>query len=180
MISTPAEYEVAVRNFQILEKSLESLRSQLGTSNPKLFSISSEAYLRRIAEIKEAIAQYESAGESFDYYTFVADAALQAGKVFYLKCNCGNECPLRPPLSSDFVVCQRCHSRIKFLILEGSPEYVVGATPAGQPMLLPVQGSTAREPALLSQEEQREAIRRHSKQGMKQSQKRELFELQAG
>jgi hypothetical protein len=60
MISTTAECEVAIRNVEILEKTLESLRSQLAISNPKLFSTASEPYLRRIASHRADVERYRN------------------------------------------------------------------------------------------------------------------------
>lgn len=47
-----------------------------------------------------------------------------------------------PPLQEELVVCPRCESRIKLLVLADDPGYVIGRAPNGDPMLIPVQGSS--------------------------------------
>lgn len=179
MINTPQEYAASLRNLAILEQGLSSIRSQLADSNPSLYSISAPAYQRRIENLKQETSRYRDEPQTFELYTFVAETALLTGSSFNLRCNCGEECPLRPPLAADHVVCPRCHSRIKFLILEGSPEYVVCAKATGEPFLCPVQGSAAREPSILSQEEQQRAIRKYIKPPTP-SKRANLYQLQAG
>jgi hypothetical protein len=61
-----------------------------------------------------------------------------------------------PPMQEDIVVCPRCESRIKINVLSGEPEYVMGMSPGGEPMLIPVQGS-AKEKLEISEEERRRA-----------------------
>ena len=95
--------------------------------------------------------------KQFDLYTFVAGAALEAGKPFSLECNCGGVVTIMPPFQDEYVVCARCESRIKMLVIEGDPGYIIGADPDGTPKLLPVQGSSKPHPSKLS-EAKRKAI----------------------
>jgi len=95
--------------------------------------------------------------ESFDLYTFVAAAALETGRAFPLECNCGGVVTIMPPFQDEYVVCPRCESRIKMLVIGGDPGYIIGANPDGTPTLLPVQGSSKPHPAKLSATE-RDAI----------------------
>jgi len=93
----------------------------------------------------------------FDLYTFIAGAALEAGKPFPLECNCGGVVTIMPPFQDEYVVCARCESTIRMLVIEGDPGYIIGADPNGTPNLLPVQGSSKPHPSKLSASE-REAI----------------------
>ncbi len=95
--------------------------------------------------------------KGFDLYTFVAGAAIEKAKPFALGCNCGATVTIMPPFQDEFVVCPRCESTIRMLVVEGDPGYIVGAGPDGTPTLLPVQGSSRPHPNDLSKEE-REAI----------------------
>ena len=95
--------------------------------------------------------------KQFDLYTFVAGAALEGGKPFRLECNCGGVVTIMPPFQDEYVVCARCESRIRMLVIEGDPGYIIGADCDGNPKLLPVQGSTKRHPSTLSEAE-REVI----------------------
>lgn len=95
--------------------------------------------------------------KQFDLYTFVAGAALESGKAFQLECNCGGVVTIVPPFQDEFVICPRCESRIKILVIEGDPGYIIGAEPDGAPKLLPVQGSSKPHPSQLSPTE-RETI----------------------
>ena len=79
--------------------------------------------------------------KAFDLYTFVAGAALECGAPFRLDCNCGGVVTIMPPFQDEYVVCARCESKIKMLVIEGDPGYIIGADPDGTPKLLPVQGS---------------------------------------
>lgn len=88
--------------------------------------------------------------QQFDLYTFVAGAALESSKPFPLTCNCGAVVTIMPPFQDEYVVCPRCESKIKMLVIEGDPGYIIGADPDGTPKLLPVQGSSARHPNMLS------------------------------
>jgi hypothetical protein len=93
----------------------------------------------------------------FDLYTFVAGAALQGGSPFPLRCNCGGVVTILPPFQDEYVVCVRCESTIRMLVVDGDPGYIIGADPDGTPKLIPVQGSSKPPPEKLSAAE-REAI----------------------
>lgn len=95
--------------------------------------------------------------KKFDLYTFVAGVALKAGKPFPLECNCGGVVTIMPPFQDEYVVCPRCESRIRMLVIEGDPGYIIGADPDGTPKLLPVQGRSQPHPNKLSSSE-RQAI----------------------
>ena len=58
----------------------------------------------------------------FDMYTFVAGAALEKDTPFQLECNCGGVVTIMPPFQDEYVVCARCESKIKMLVIEGDPE----------------------------------------------------------
>lgn len=89
----------------------------------------------------------------FDLYTFVAGDALETGKPFPLQCNCGGVVTIMPPFQDEYVFCPRCESKIKMLVVQGDPGYIIGADPEGTPRLLPVQGSTHPHPNTMSPEE---------------------------
>ncbi len=93
----------------------------------------------------------------FDLYTFVAGAALEGAKPFPLNCNCGGVVTIMPPFEDEYVICPRCESRIRMMVIEGDPGYVIGGDEKGDPRLLPVQGSSQPNPSQLS-EQQRESI----------------------
>jgi hypothetical protein len=95
--------------------------------------------------------------EKFDLYTFVAGEALERGGAFQLECNCGGIVTIMPPFQDEYVVCARCEARIKMLVIEGDPGYIIGADPDGTPKLLPVQGSSKPHPGKLPPAE-RDAI----------------------
>lgn len=95
--------------------------------------------------------------KQFDLYTFIAGAVLEAGKPFPLECNCGGVVTIMTPFQDEYVVCARCESTIRMLVIEGDPGYIIGADPDGTPTLLPVQGSSKPHPNKLSAPE-REAI----------------------
>jgi hypothetical protein len=95
--------------------------------------------------------------DHFDLYTFIAGAALESGNPFLLGCNCGGVVTIMPPFQDEYVICPRCEARIRMLLIEGDPGYIIGADPDGTPKLLPVQGSSASHPDKLSAAE-REAI----------------------
>jgi hypothetical protein len=94
----------------------------------------------------------------FDLYTFVAEAALETGKPFPLKCSCGGVVTIMPPFQDEYVVCARCERRIKMLVIEGDPGYIIGANPDGTPKLLPVQGSSKPHPNSLSTKEREDML----------------------
>ncbi len=95
--------------------------------------------------------------KEYDLYTFVAGAALETGKPFRLECNCGGVVTIMPPFQDEDAVCPRCGAKIRMLVLEGDPGYIIGKGPDGNPTLLPVQGSTQPHPNQLSPKE-RDAI----------------------
>jgi hypothetical protein len=98
-----------------------------------------------------------------DLFTFLAGLAVERGDPIPITCNCGGLITIMPPLQEELVVCPRCESRIKLLVLSGDPGYVMGRAPNGEPMLVPVQGSS-KEKLELSDEERRNAlenIRKH-------------------
>lgn len=95
--------------------------------------------------------------QTFDLYTFVAGAALETGEPFALECNCGAVVTIMPPFQDEYVVCPRCESTIRMLVVEGDPGYIIGAGLDGGSALLPVQGSSKPHPNQLSQQE-RDAI----------------------
>lgn len=101
-----------------------------------------------------------SVNPKFDLHTFIAGAALEKGEPFPLECNCGGVVTIMPPFQDEFVVCPRCESRIRMLVIEGDPGYIIGAEADGTPMLLPVQGSASIHPNKLSPAERAEIIAR--------------------
>src|SRR2546425_12176099 len=95
--------------------------------------------------------------QTFDLYAFVAQAAIETGRPFPLECNCGGVVTIMPPFQDEYVVCPRCEAKIKMLVVEGHPSYIIGADPDGTPTLLPVQGSSKPHAGRLSASE-RDAI----------------------
>lgn len=95
--------------------------------------------------------------KKFDLYTFVAGAALESNQPFLLECNCGRVVTIMPPFQDEFVICANCESKIKILVIEGDPGYIIGAEADGTPTLLPVQGSSKPHPSKLTSAE-RDAI----------------------
>lgn len=96
--------------------------------------------------------------KGFDLYAFVAGVALETGNPFPLTCNCGAVVTIMPPFQDEYVVCPRCESTIKMLVIEGDPGYIIGADPDGTPRLLPVQGSSAKHPNSMSQAEREKIL----------------------
>lgn len=92
-----------------------------------------------------------------DLFTFVAGVAVERNEPLPISCNCGGVITVMPPLQEQVVVCARCESRIKVLVLEGDPGYVFGSDPSGEPMLIPVQGSS-KQKLDISDEERRKAL----------------------
>ena len=86
----------------------------------------------------------------FGLYAFVAGAAIEGGNPFPLECNCGGVVTIMPPFQDEYVVCPQCESRIKMLVINGDPGYIIGADADGTPKLLPVQGSSKAHPNMLS------------------------------
>jgi len=83
-----------------------------------------------------------------DLFTFVAKIAVERGDPIPITCNCGSMITIMPPLQEELVVCPKCESRIKLLVLTGDPGYVIGRAPNGEPMLIPVQGSSPEKLAI--------------------------------
>lgn len=98
----------------------------------------------------------------FDLFTFVAGNGIKKGEPFPIHCNCGAVITIMPPFQEEFVICPRCESSIKILVLEGDPGYVSGWNENG-PMLIPVQGSS-KEALELTQEERESALRKIKEQ----------------
>ena len=94
----------------------------------------------------------------FDLYSFVAGAAIESGEPFPLRCNCGGIVTIMPPMQEQSVICPICESSIRLLVVEGDPGYIIGRDSDGSPRLLPVQGSTAVNPEMLSDEERKKIL----------------------
>ncbi|GGF18040.1 hypothetical protein GCM10011611_24850 [Aliidongia dinghuensis] len=94
----------------------------------------------------------------YDLYTFVAGEALESGKPFQLRCNCGGTVTILPPMQEESVYCPSCEAHIKALCLEGDPGYVIGLGTDGKPTLMDVQGSKATPSHLLTEERRREIL----------------------
>ncbi len=92
-----------------------------------------------------------------DLFTFVAEVALQKAQPIPIKCNCGGVITIMPPMQEELVICPNCESRIKINVLSGDPGYVMGMTPEGEPMLIPVQGSS-KEKLEISEAERQKAL----------------------
>lgn len=104
-----------------------------------------------------------------DLFTFVAEVAVESGDPIPITCNCGSVITIMPPLQEELVICPRCESRIKLLVLTGDPGYVMGRAPNGDPMLIPVQGSSPEKLAI-SDEERRTILERMRKEWESKSQ----------
>lgn len=91
-----------------------------------------------------------------DLFTFLAEIAVDRGNPIPVTCNCGKVITIMPPLQEELVVCPGCELRIKLLVLSGDPGYVIGRAPNGEPMLIPVQGSSPEK--LVLSAERRESI----------------------
>ena len=61
MIANTEELKVAFRNLGIFEQTLEGLRKELLASNPSLFPIVAQGYLRQIQKLESDISAYQSA-----------------------------------------------------------------------------------------------------------------------
>lgn len=90
-----------------------------------------------------------------DLFTFVAQIAVESGDPIPITCNCGSVITIMPPLQEELVVCPSCESRIKLLVLTGDPGDVIGRAPNGEPMLIPVQGSSPEKLAISDGERHR-------------------------
>lgn len=97
-----------------------------------------------------------------DLFTFVAEIAVERGDPIPITCNCGSVITIMPPLQEELVVCPGCELRIKLMVLSGDPGYVLGRAPDGEPMLIPVQGSS-KEKLDLSPSERRRILEDASK-----------------
>ena len=109
--------------------------------------------------------------QTCDLYTFVAGAAVERGEPFPLKCNCGGIVTVMPPFQEMSVICPVCESSIGIHIIEGDPGFIIGRNPNGGPMLIPVQGSTAKPLETMTETERQailknveEEIAKHTKQ----------------
>ena len=91
----------------------------------------------------------------FDLYTFVAEYGIRTKEPFPLHCNCGSIVTIMPPFQEQFVVCPNCESTIKIMVLEGDPGYVLGRNHYGEPILIPVQGSSKEALSLTQEEKER-------------------------
>jgi len=89
-----------------------------------------------------------------DLFTFVAGIAVERGDPIPITCNCGSVITIMPPLQEELIVCPGCELRIKLLVLSGDPGYVIGRAPDGDPMLIPVQGSSQEKLAISDIERQ--------------------------
>lgn len=92
-----------------------------------------------------------------DLFTFVAEVAVKRGEPLPITCNCGGVITIMPPLQEELIVCAKCESRIKLLVLSGDPGYVFGKAPNDEPMLIPVQGSS-KEKLDISPEERKRLL----------------------
>lgn len=63
-----------------------------------------------------------------------------------------------PPFQEESVICPRCESSIGILTIDGDPGYIIGCDSAGNPILLPVQGSSAKSPDSLPPQEYSEIL----------------------
>jgi hypothetical protein len=109
--------------------------------------------------------------QTCDLYTFVAGAAIERGEPFPLKCNCGGVVTVMPPFRERSVICSVCEASIRIHIIEGDPGYIIGRNPNGEPMLIPVQGSSAKSLETMTETERQgilknveEEISKHTKQ----------------
>ena len=98
--------------------------------------------------------------QTFDFYTFVAGAALERGEPFAVNCNCGGVVTVMPPFQERSVVCPVCESSIGIQIIEGDPGYIIGRNPSGDPMLIPVQGSSAKPLESMAEHERQEILKK--------------------
>jgi len=101
-----------------------------------------------------------------DLFSFVAEIAVQRGDPIPITRDCGGLITIMPPLQEELVISPRCESRIKLLLLSGNPGYVFGPEPNGEPMLIPVQGSSKEKLEISVEERVRmlDAIRRRWQQ----------------
>lgn len=97
--------------------------------------------------------------QTFDLYTFVAGAAIERGEPFPLTCNCGGVVTVMPPFQEESVICPACESSIRIFMIEGDPGYIIGKNPNGEPMLIPVQGSSAKPVEAMTEAERQEILK---------------------
>lgn len=102
-------------------------------------------------------------GKQFDLTAFVAKNAVENNQTFILTCNCGATVTIMPPFQDEYVRCYNCRSIIRMLLLEGDPGYLIGANEEGEWILLPVQGSAAKDLSLLTDYEKKEIIKKAKK-----------------
>jgi hypothetical protein len=94
-----------------------------------------------------------------DMYTFIAGNALKSNQTFDVRCNCGGIAPITPPTATDTVICPRCSSSIRIVVLPGDPGYLLGKNPStGKEFLIYPQGSSAAPPSTLSEAERERII----------------------
>jgi hypothetical protein len=96
---------------------------------------------------------------TFDCYTFVAAAALERGEPFPVSCSCGGVVTVMPPFQEKSVICPVCESAIGIHVIEGDPGYIIGRNPKGGPMLIPVQGSSAKPLEAMTEKEQQQILK---------------------
>jgi hypothetical protein len=109
--------------------------------------------------------------KQFDLHTFVAAAALEAGKAFPLECNCGGVVAIMPPFQENALSARAANRKIRMLAIEGDPAYIIGADPDGTPRLLPVQGSSKPHSIKLTAVERDAILARESRSGSWQTMK---------
>lgn len=144
----------------------EQLKKRIQQSIDRLFLGNEDYEDRRMlpsgvhsTPVSKAANQKSSSDGPFDLHAFVAEAALKPGEAFLLRCNCGGVAPIVPPLSSDAVTCPDCGARIRVMVLEGDPGYMVGQDPkTGREFLFQAQGSSAPPPQILPPDEQARII----------------------
>jgi hypothetical protein len=100
----------------------------------------------------------------FDLYTFVAGAAVGRGEPFPLTCNCGGVVTVMPPFQEKSIICPVCECSIGILVIEGDPGYIIGRNPNGDPLLIPVQGSSAKPLETMTETERQEILKGVEKQ----------------
>lgn len=91
----------------------------------------------------------------FDLFTFVAETAIQQDEPIPIRCDCGGMITLIPPLEREVIVCPACKSRIKVVVVSGDPGYVSASTPNGDPMLIPVHGSSPEKLAMSAEDREK-------------------------
>jgi hypothetical protein len=113
---------------------------------------------KRYCNLAEKWHKGDMAEQDYDFHTFVASVALRDGKTFHVQCNCGGTAPITPPLKTEFVVCPKCTAKIRVMVMEGDPGYMLGRDPSGKDFLFTAQGSSAKPVHELSQPEQESII----------------------